>query len=357
MNTYCIIMAGGVGSRFWPAGTQSLPKQFLDILGTGETLIQQTYSRMLFACNPEHILVVTNDDYKDLVLQQLPELNKKQVLTEPLMRNTAPCIAYALHKINTLDPDAGVIVSPADHLILKQRDFERVIKKALDYVKDNNNLVTLGITPSRPDTGYGYIEFQKQDKDDIKKVVRFREKPNLETAEQFMSAGNFAWNSGMFIWNNKAGLAAFDKHLPEINDLFNSINKDLAEHNDEKVIPEIYAQCPEISIDYGIMEKADNVYMIPADIGWSDLGTWGSVYENSDPDPDGNVIFNGKIITSDTQNNLISIPKEKAAIIDGLEDYIVVDSGKALLIIRRGNQQEIKKLRKELGDKFGKEYI
>lgn len=356
-NTYCIIMAGGVGSRFWPASTQSMPKQFLDILGTGETLIQQTYSRMLFACDPDKIYVVTSDKYVDLVLKQLPELKRNQVLTEPLMRNTAPCVAYAAHKIAAKDPEADLIITPADHLILKQHEFEKVITKALEHASTHDHLVTLGIKPTRPDTGYGYIEYRRDEPGDVKKVARFREKPDLKNAEKFVSAGNFAWNSGMFIWRNKTGIEAFQKHLPEVSRLFERIEDQLAADKDEEVIPEVYAQCPEISIDYGIMEKADNVHMIAADIGWSDLGTWGSVYDTLDPDPEGNLYFQGKIVTSESKNNLISIPEDKVAIVDGLEDYIVVDSDKALLIIRRGHEQDIKKLRKELGEKFGNEYI
>lgn len=359
-NNYCVIMAGGVGSRFWPAGTAEKPKQFLDVLGTGETLLMQTYKRMLAVCLPENFYVVTNDIYKQLVLEQLPALKEHQVLTEPLMRNTAPCVAYAAFKIGALSTDAGntnMIVTPADHLILKQSQFEEVLKAGLRHVEKNNHLITMGIHPHRPDTGYGYIEFDDEEELDVYPVKRFTEKPDLKTAREFVNSGNFYWNSGMFIWRTDVILKAFQKLSPDIYNLFSTGSKAFAQNKDRDVLAEIYAQCPEISIDYAIMEKSPDVRMVKADIGWSDLGTWGSLYEVLDKDADGNFDFRSGAIFSDAKGNLVKTPKGKAVVIQGLKDYIVVDTDKALLIIKRDNEQDVKKFRSEVSEKFGSEFI
>jgi len=356
MDTYCIIMAGGVGSRFWPASKQSLPKQFLDILGTGESLIQQTYNRFTKFCKPENFLVVTNQRYKELVLEQLPELSEDQVLLEPVMRNTAPCIAYAAFKIASKVKEANLIITPADHLILKQPEFEAVVQTALNHASHHNHLITLGIQPSRPDTGYGYIEYEKV-QEQIKPVLQFREKPNQKTAEGFIAQGNFSWNSGMFFWSLASILNAFEDHLPSVNQLFLSGTDQFNTPSEQAFIETIYPTCESISIDYGIMEKATNVYMINADIGWSDLGTWGSLYTHLETDDKGNTTSEQQIVLKDVSNSLIRIPKEKVAIVQGLDGYIIVDTPEALLITKKEDEQDIKALRLKVGDQFGDQYI
>jgi mannose-1-phosphate guanylyltransferase len=349
-------MAGGVGSRFWPASKTSLPKQFLDILGTGETLIQQTYKRFSKFCKPENFIVVTNQLYKDLVAEQIPDLKEDQILLEPVMRNTAPCIAYAAYKIAATEKEANLIITPADHLILKQPEFESVVEFALDHTSKNDHLVTLGIQPTRPDTGYGYIEYEQSDKS-IHPVVQFREKPDIQTAKSFITQGNFSWNSGMFFWSLATILNAFEDFLPEVNSLFSQgINKYNTEAEAE-FIEDVYPKCESISIDFGIMEKASNVHMINADIGWSDLGTWGSVYTHLDQDVNGNSIDSQKVVLNNVSNTLVKLPEGKVAIIQGLDGYIVVDTPQGLLISKMEDEQKIKQLRIDLGDKFGKEYI
>lgn len=356
MNTYCIIMAGGVGSRFWPASKTSLPKQFLDILGTGETLIQQTYRRFSKFCKPENFIVVTNVLYKDLVAEQLPDLKEDQVLLEPAMRNTAPCIAYAAYKIAASEKEANLVITPADHLILKQQEFENTVELALNHASKNNHLITLGIKPTRPDTGYGYIEYE-QSTESINSVIQFREKPDLETAKNFISKGNFSWNSGMFFWSLGTILNAFEDFLPQVNSLFSQGIDTYNTEAEKTFIEEVYPQCESISIDFGIMEKASNVYMINADIGWSDLGTWGSVYTHLQPDENGNTINNQQVALKNVTNTLVKLPEEKVAIIQGLDGYIVVDTPQGLLISKMEDEQEIKQLRIDIGDRFGKGYI
>ncbi len=349
-------MAGGVGSRFWPKSKQSLPKQFLDFLGTGETLIQQTYKRFSSFVDDENFLVVTNAAYKDLVLEQLPALNENQVLLEPEMRNTAPCIAYAVHKIAAIADDANLIITPADHLILRQAAFETVMKKCLAHTANNNDLLTLGITPSRPDTGYGYIE-SEMGEGEIKKVKQFREKPDLATAKEFISQENFSWNSGMFVWSLKTILQSIERDLPQINSLF-AAGKDHYHTSEEQAfIDSIYHGCESISIDYGIMEKADNVFTINADIGWSDLGTWGSVYTLMDKDASKNAAVGDKILLNEGSDNLVQSIPGKVTVIDGLHDFIVVDTKESLMIIRKEKEQEIKQLRAKVGEQFGNDFI
>lgn len=349
-------MAGGVGSRFWPASKQSLPKQFLDILGTGETLIQQTYRRFQKFCEPDSFLVVTNEQYKDLVLEQLPDLSPEQVLLEPMMRNTAPCIAYAAYKIGAQAHEANLIITPADHLIAKQDAFENVVQTALNHTAVNNHLVTLGIKPTRPDTGYGYIEYDASGSA-LNKVIQFREKPDADTAKKFIAQGNFSWNSGMFFWSLASILTAFEDLLPDMSTLFRKGHELYHTSEEQAFIDEIYPQCESISIDYGIMEKAQNVYMINADIGWSDLGTWGSVYTHLLLDGEGNTTSGQQVELQNVSDTLIRLPKGKVAILEGLEGYIVVDTPEALLVVRKENEQDIKPMRKSIGDKFGNEYI
>ncbi len=345
-NTYCIIMAGGVGSRFWPLSRIAKPKQFLDILGTGKTLIQQTYDRFSQFIPDEKFLIVTNSLYKDLVLEQLPQINESQVLLEPLRRNTAPCIAYATYKIKSMNPEANLIVAPSDHLILKEEEFIRQIKKGIEFVKNNDALLTLGVKPNRPETGYGYIQIKNQvdfnEFDNLHKVKTFTEKPDLEMARVFIESGEFFWNSGIFIWKLSTIVEAFDTYLYEVSSLFSKGGKLYNTENEVHFIAKAYSECKGISIDYGIMEKAQNVYVLTADFGWSDLGTWGSLYENKEKDEDGNVINGDNILTYDTKNCIVNLLSEKVAVLHGLDGYIVAESNDTLMICRKEDEQQIK---------------
>ena len=333
-------MAGGIGSRFWPMSTAEFPKQFHDILGTGKTMIQQTFERIRQVIPTENIFVITNAEYLELTHQQLPELPKNNVVGEPSMRNTAACNIYMANKIAQINPEANIIVLPADHLILKEQTFCKKVKFAFNTVSQNDYLVTLGIQPTRPDTGYGYIQFSNEDTEEIHKVKTFTEKPNLETAKKFLNDGGYLWNAGIFIWNVKSIANSFEKYLPKMAKEFQSESYNT--ENEKEFIEKIYPNVEKISIDNGILERADNVFVIPADLGWSDLGTWTSVFENAEKDENQNAkSFNS--ITYNTEGSIIRIKnREKTAIIDGLKDYIVIDTEKALLICPRNNDQLIK---------------
>jgi len=345
-NNYCVIMAGGIGSRFWPLSTSEKPKQFLDILGIGRSLLQLTYDRFSRIIPSENFLVVTSENYKDLVLSQLPELNESQVLAEPLRRNTAPCIAYATYKIMSKCPEANVIVAPADHLILKEDYFLEEVNTGLRYVSGRDVLLTLGLQPNRPETGYGYIQVAEkseyEQKDNLFRVKTFTEKPDRKMAEVFLETGEFYWNSGIFIWSAKAIQNAFAKHLPDVNAQFDYGKKHINTPNEVQYINKVYSECPNISIDYGVMEKADNVYVLCADFGWSDLGTWGSLYENHKKDKDSNAVSGNKIFLYDTKKCVINMPNDKVVVIQGLKDYIVVESEKTLLICKKDDEQQIR---------------
>lgn len=353
-------MAGGVGARFWPLSRNSRPKQFIDILGTGETLIQQTFRRLTSICPPENIFVVTHQNYYDQVINQLPEIIADHVLCEPMRRNTAPCIAYATHKIKKINPDACVVVAPSDHIILKEAEFTQNLLCALQSASKSNLLVTLGITPSRPDTGYGYIQFDENQvvSSDCKlrKVKTFTEKPHLELAESFLQSGDFLWNSGIFIWSLNSILNAFEKYLPEMNNLFVDGADHYSTSDEAAYIETAYTVCKSISIDYGIMEKADNVYVLAADIGWSDLGTWGSLYDTSAKDSNNNAVIGSKPLIYDTKNCIINLPAGKIAVIQGMEDFIVVEDNDTLLICKRTDEQNIRNyvdtIKVEKGEKF-----
>jgi len=342
-NIYCVIMAGGIGSRFWPLSKQKSPKQFLDILGTGKTLIQMAFERFSSVCPAENYYIVTNEQYKDIVLEQLPQLKPEQVLLEPIMRNTAPCIAYANYKIKQRDENACIIISPADHLITNETEFLNVISKGLDYVKDTNKLLTLGLKPNRPETGYGYIQIENNSVDlGISKVKTFTEKPDLDLAKIFMKSGDFFWNSGIFIWSLSAINEAFKTYLPDVDSLFANGENLKDETLEKKFIDRIYPKCPNISIDYGILEKSDKVYVFCADFGWSDLGTWGSLYDRSNKDKSGNAVQGDNVMLYDSENCLINVPKEKLVVVQGINDYIIVDSKDTLLICKKENEQDIK---------------
>ncbi len=333
-------MAGGIGSRFWPMSTAEFPKQFHDILGTGKTMIQQTFERIRQVIPTENIFVITNAEYLELTHQQLPELPKNNIVGEPSMRNTAACNIYMANKIAQINPKANIIVLPADHLILKEQTFCKKVKFAFNTVSQNDFLVTLGIQPTRPDTGYGYIQFSNEDTEEIHKVKTFTEKPNLETAKKFLNDGGYLWNAGIFIWNVKSIVNSFEKYLPKMAKEFQyeSYNTE----NEKEFIEKTYPNVEKISIDNGILERADNVFVIPADLGWSDLGTWTSVFENAEKDENQNAkSFNS--ITYNTEGSIIRIKnREKTAVIDGLKNYIVIDTEKALLICPRNNDQLIK---------------
>jgi mannose-1-phosphate guanylyltransferase len=352
-------MAGGIGSRFWPMSLSTFPKQFHDILGTGKTLIQQTYDRFLPLIPKENFIVVTNEAYKNLVKEQLPDLTDNQILCEPARRNTAPCIAYATHKIAQKDPNAVCIVAPSDHLIMNQVNFLEIIQTAINTSLESNALVTLGIKPSRPDTGYGYIQFNQEPHngvEHVRKVKTFTEKPSLEIAQEFLNSGDFYWNSGMFIWSISAISAAFEQYSPEINNLFKEGALVYNTPQETEFIQSIYPTCPNISIDYGIMEKADNVYVVLGDFGWSDLGTWGSLYTHQKHDEHGNAIVGKNVMTYDCHNNIINVPKQKLVVLQGLNDYIVVESNNTLLVCKKQDEQQIKQfvtdITLEKGNKF-----
>jgi len=349
-------MAGGIGSRFWPMSRSSYPKQFIDILGTGQSLLQQTFERLKKISAADRIYIVTNEDYKSLVIEQLG-VNEEQVLCEPSRRNTAPCIAYANYVISKRNPNANIIVAPADHLILKEEHFLEVMRTALDYTANNEALVTLGIQPSRPDTGYGYIQFDDSSNDDIKKVKTFTEKPSLEIAKQFVESGEFSWNSGMFIWSLKSIQSAFNNLLPEINDLFKEREDAFGTTEEYSAVEDIYSVCKSISIDYGIMEKASNVFVISADIGWSDLGTWGSIYGHLKHDKEGNATVGKNVMLYDSKNNIISVPEDKLVVLQGLEDYIVVESNNSLLICKKEDEQMIKQFVTDIKLNKGEKYV
>jgi mannose-1-phosphate guanylyltransferase len=339
-------MAGGIGSRFWPLSTAERPKQFIDILGIGRTLLQLTFERFNRIMPAENVYIVTSEKYKELVMEQLPMLQESQVLLEPLRRNTAPCIAYATYKILSICPDAKIVVSPSDHLILKEDLFLNEIDKGLQFADEKEILLTLGIQPSRPETGYGYIQANEKmhfnNFDNLFKVKTFTEKPDRAMAQVFMDTGEFYWNSGIFVWSAVAIRNAFEKYLPDVNALFENGKKLINSPDESHFINKTYSECPNISIDYGIMEKADNVYVLTADFGWSDLGTWGSLYENHPLDKNANAVSGSKIFLYETDGCIVNLPVEKIAVIQGLKDYIVVESQKTLLICRKDDEQQIR---------------
>ncbi len=356
-------MAGGIGSRFWPWSTTQRPKQFLDVLGTGKTLIQQTYERINRLCPAENILVITNQMYDETIAQQLPELPQANILCEPCRRNTAPCVAFGAFKIKKLNPDANILVAPSDHIILKEDLFLQVVKKGFEYAANNQALLTIGIQPHKPETGYGYIQSkgeaieQQNGQWQLSKVSQFREKPDLETAKEFLASGNFYWNAGIFIWSVDAILEAFKKYTPELYQQFDEQDQSFNSEDENKAIDKIYNCCENISIDYAVMEKADNVFVISTDIGWSDLGNWSALHEISETDEFGNTASTQKSLFYHSKQNLIKTSSEKVVVVDGLENYIVVDDEKALLICKKENEQDIKKFVQDVKDKFGEEYI
>jgi len=360
-NNYCIIMAGGVGTRFWPMSRTAHPKQFIDILDTGKTLIQQTFDRFMGICPPENVYVVTHELYKNLVLKQLPDLTEDQVLLEPFRRNTAPCIAYAAWKIFSKDPAANLVVAPSDHLILKEEIFRDKILTALKASLENDWLITLGIKPSRPDTGYGYIQFDRYSEDSrylaLHKVKTFTEKPSHELAVTFMESGEFLWNSGIFIWTAKNILKAFDAHLPEVGHLFKEGMGKYFTAEEPGFIKNTYSVCKSISVDYGIMEKAGNVFVIESDFGWSDLGTWGSLHDIRQKDKNRNAVSGKNVLTYNTDNCIIVMPDNKLAVLQGLDNYIVVEDDNILLVCRKEDEQQLRQIVSDIKIEKGEEFV
>jgi len=353
-------MAGGIGSRFWPFSRTSKPKQFLDILGTGKTLIQDTYNRCIKIIPNENIYIVSNKDYKNIILEQIPGIKESNIISEPLRRNTAPCIAYSNFKILSKNPQANIVVTPSDHLIVREEEFLTLVQKGLRFVEKNNALLTLGIKPSRPETGYGYIQTNSETPKNISDqnfytVKTFTEKPDFEMAKVFFESGEFYWNSGIFFWSLPSIMEAFEKFLPDVQSLFAE-----GYYNTEReisFIQDIYPRCESISIDYGIMEKAKNVFVLKADFGWSDLGTWGSMYEHSNKDNNDNAINGDAAFLYDVRNCIVNVPKSKIAVIQGLKDYIIVDSENVLLICKKQDEQKIRDFMNDVKLKKGDKYI
>lgn len=356
-NHYVAIMAGGIGSRFWPKSRTAFPKQFLDILHTGRTLIQSTYDRYLQFIPNENIYVVTSTEYAHIVKEQLPDLPAENILCEPSRKNTAPCVAYIAHKLNQINPEGLLICAPADHLILDAPAFTKVCTDVFQFVGTINALVTLGIKPHYANTGYGYIQHEAMPvADGVYKVKTFTEKPNLELAKTFLASGDFLWNAGIFVWKVKTIIKAFEKFLPEINEVFVAEKEHFNTPSEQEAIERIYPQCTNISIDYGIMEKADNVYVIPSSFGWSDLGTWNSAYENMEKDYFGNAVAGKNVMIIDATKNVVHTNDKKLVLLQGLDDFIVVDTTDVLLICKKEKEQEIKEyvaeVKRNKGDKF-----
>jgi len=348
-NTYVAIMAGGVGSRFWPASRNDHPKQFLDMLGMGKSLLRLTYERFLKVCPNENIFVVTNLQYRDLVLEHIPEIQPQQVLCEPSRNNTAPCIAYASMKFHQLDPEASMIVAPSDHLITDESAFISCIQEAVAYAQAEKKLLTLGIQPHSPHTGYGYIRYEKPAlKGAVHKVLAFAEKPALEKAEAFLSSGDYLWNAGIFVWQTKSILEAFENYAPEIFQILEAGKDHYNAESEQAFINEAYPRTPSISVDYAIMEKAQNVCTIPSEFGWSDLGSWNAVYDLQPKDEQENVINTPSSIMDDSRNCLVQSGAEKLVVIKGLEDYIIIDNKDVLLVYPRTDEQNIKKISAQL---------
>ncbi|REE80003.1 mannose-1-phosphate guanylyltransferase [Lutibacter oceani] len=355
-NYYAVIMAGGVGTRFWPLSTQQFPKQFHDMLGTGESLIQKTFHRFENLIPTENILIATNKNYENLVLEQLPKTTKKQLLLEPAMRNTAPCILYSAFKIFNENPDGIMVVAPSDHWIENEQEFLNNIQTSFDFCADTDALLTLGIQPTNPNTGYGYINFTEAE-NSIKKVKNFTEKPNLEKAKQFLKSGDYLWNAGIFVWSVKSILNQFETHLPEMYLLFKNGITCYNSEKEETFIDESYPNSENISIDFGIMEKAPNVFVLPVNFDWNDLGTWGSLYNKLDKDKNENAFVGGDVIFRDSKNNIIRTQPGKRVVIQGLNDFIVVEKENVLLICPKDKEQEIKQITEEVKLKFGNEFV
>jgi mannose-1-phosphate guanylyltransferase len=355
-NYYAVIMAGGIGSRFWPISTRKLPKQFHDILGNGKSLIQLTFNRLQGLIPTENILIATNKNYQELVQQHLPKIDSNRILLEPAMKNTAPCILYSALKIYNENPDGILVVAPSDHLIEKEKEFLKNLESSFQYCEKNNTLLTLGIKPSNPNTGYGYIKFDESKKT-FKDVLKFTEKPDLETATQFVNSGEYLWNAGIFIWSAKSIIEAFKNHLPEMYALFSVGNKFYNSEKENAFIEDNYPKSENISIDFGIMEKATNVCVLPVDFGWDDLGTWNSLHQKLKKDKNDNATLGAEVIYKDSSGNMVKTQLGKHVVIQGLNDYIVIEKEDVLLIFPREQEQEIKDISLVVKNKFGEDFI
>lgn len=355
-NRYIIIMAGGAGTRFWPYSRARHPKQFLDILDTGRTMLQATFDRFLKVAPAENFYIVTNEEYKSLVKEQLPELKDDQILAEPIRRNTAPCIAYATYKIRKKDPEAITVVTPADHLILKEEEFVHTINTAIEGAEQNNHLITIGIKPHRPETGYGYIQYHRSDSD-LKKVKTFTEKPEKDLAKKFLESGDFVWNSGMFIWKAKTICQAYEKHLAEVDEIFSEISDSYFSDQEPGAIKKAYSHCKSISIDYGIMEKADNVYVVLGDFGWSDLGSWDSLHEIIDKKDEQRNVVQANALLYDTRNCMIKVPKDKLVVVHDLNGYLITEHDNVILICKKDAEKKFREFVADVKDSKGERFL
>lgn len=357
-HRYCVIMCGGIGSRFWPYSRTDHPKQFIDFLGTGRTLLQMSYDRVLPLVDPEHIIIVTNAQYASLVKEQLPDIKDQHILLEPARRNTAPCIAWAAWHISALDPEASMIVTPSDHLITREAEFEAAIKAGFEFVESNDALLTLGINPTRPETGYGYIQIGEPVKDNILKVKTFTEKPNLELAKVFIDTGEFFWNSGIFLWSARSIKQAMLSHAPDIANLFERGADSFNTPAEKEWVDRNFPGCMGISIDFAVMEKASNVYVQTVNFGWSDLGAWSALYDNSPKNRDANVTQQCAVLAYNSTGNIFAVKNSgKLIVVDGLKDYIVADSGDVLLICPKAEEQRIKNMVNDAKIAFGDKYL
>lgn len=355
-NYFAVIMAGGIGSRFWPVSTKDFPKQFHDMLGTGQSLLQKTFSRINKVVPEENIYILTNEHYLDLTLEQLPQLTKEQIVLEPAMRNTAPCILLSALKIHKKNRYAVMLVAPSDHWIEDEEAYKNDVTLCFEETQKENRLMTLGINPTFPNTGYGYIESDSDTVSPIKKVKQFREKPDYNTAKRFLEQGNFLWNAGIFIWSAESIISAFEHHLPDMYNLFYKGFANLNTDDEAVFIKTKYPQAENISIDYGILEKADNVYVKKASFDWNDLGTWGALYDKLPKDHVENAAVRAKTLFIDAKENIVFTSKEKLVVIEALDDYIVVDKEDVLLIYPKKKEQDIKMLLEEVKNKFGNKF-
>jgi len=357
-NNYVAIMAGGIGSRFWPMSRTAFPKQFLDILNQGRTLIQSTYDRFAKFIPTENIYIVTTQQYKSIVAKQLPELSPENILCEPSRKNTAPCVAYVSYKLQQLNPKSNLICAPADHLVLDNTAFIKVSLEALDFTAKHNALLTLGVKPVTPNTGYGYIQYEEHSvTDNVFKVKTFTEKPDIELAKTFIASGDFLWNAGIFVWQTKSIIQSFEKYLPEIYEVFDAEKESFNTNQEKHAVEKIYPQCVNISIDYGVIEKAENVYVIPSSFGWTDLGTWGSAFETLEKDYFENAVVGKNVMVFDSTRNMIHTDDKKLVLLQGLDDFIIVDTPDALLICKKEKEQELKEYLSEVKRNKGEKFI
>ncbi len=346
-HRWCVIMCGGIGSRFWPYSTEEKPKQFIDFLGTGRSLLQMTFDRVKEVVPVGNIVIVSGERYRNLIKEQLPEVTVDNILLEPMRRNTAPCIAWASNYIYAKDPKALILVTPSDHVVMNQREFEKVVNRGFEFARENDSLLTIGIHPNRPETGYGYIHIGEKVGNEIYQVSKFTEKPDLETAKSFLASGDYLWNAGIFIWSAESIIGALEEFLPEEQEAFHNYYNHIGWQTEP--LSEIFGRCRSISIDYAVMEKADNVYVEKADMGWSDLGTWSALHSLKEKDAEGNSSINARILSREAGNNIVMTDCGKTVAISGLENYIVADSADALLICPMADEQQIKSFVEHLG--------